>query len=122
MAAPGTMICSINDKEEGIVNVEDIPTTQNSVDYYLSSPTINMKNTLLPCKNLHLLYQTTFNIMKNRPFMTWLQTHRIFLEENDLPTTLLATVGMVFFVHPWPSMMENYHEQFKVMFIGREVP
>jgi hypothetical protein len=42
-AAPGTMICSKNDEEEGIINVEDIPTTQNSVDHYLDSPMINMK-------------------------------------------------------------------------------
>jgi hypothetical protein len=42
-AAPSTMICSINDEEEGIINVEDIPTTQNTVDYYLDSLTINMK-------------------------------------------------------------------------------
>jgi hypothetical protein len=54
--------------------------------------------------------------------MSWLQTHRIFLEENNLPTTLPATVGLVFFVHPRPSMMDNYHEQFKAMFIGREAP
>jgi hypothetical protein len=121
-AAPGTMICSINDEEEGIINVEDIPITQNSVDYYLDSPMINMKTHSYHAGIYISCIKPLFIIMKNRPLMSWFQTHRIFLEENDLPTTLPATVGLVFFVHPRPSMMDNYHEQFKAMFIGREVP
>jgi hypothetical protein len=54
--------------------------------------------------------------------MKWLKKHRIFLEENDLPTTFPATVGIVFFVHPRAWMMEIYHEQLKGMFIGKIAP
>jgi hypothetical protein len=121
-AAPGTMICSINDDEDAIINVEDIPTTQNSVDYYLESPIINTKTHTYHARIYISCIKPLFIIMKNKPFMTWLRTHKIFLEENDLPTTLPATAGIVFFAHPRESMMDNYYEQFRAMFIGKEVP
>jgi hypothetical protein len=54
--------------------------------------------------------------------MKWLQTHRIFIEENDLPTTIPSTVGMVFFVHQRDSLMEVYQQQLQAMFINTSIP
>jgi hypothetical protein len=63
-----------------------------------------------------------FIIMKNEGFMEWLKKHRIFIEENDLETMLPTSAGLVFFAHPHPSLIETYHEHFRSMFIGQEVP
>jgi hypothetical protein len=54
--------------------------------------------------------------------MEWLKHHRIFIEENNLETMLSTSVGLVFFAHPHPSLMELYHKQFRSMFSGKEAP
>jgi hypothetical protein len=84
-AAPGTMICSINDDEDAIVNVEDIPLTQNSVDYYLESPIVNSKTYAYHARIYISCIKPLFVIMKNKPVMTWLQTHRIFWKKMIFP-------------------------------------
>jgi hypothetical protein len=43
-AAPGISICSIDDDEEMIIDLEDIPTFQSTIDHYLESPTVNQKH------------------------------------------------------------------------------
>jgi hypothetical protein len=58
-AARGTSICSIDDDEEIIADLEDIPTSQAIIDHYLESPTINQKNSLVPCSYIHIFYETT---------------------------------------------------------------
>jgi hypothetical protein len=121
-AAPGTGICSINDDEEMIVNVDDIPSSQTRIDNYLDSPIVNTKTFTYHARIYISCIKPLFIIMKNEAFMNWLQKHRIFLEENDLETTLPATVGLVFFVHPRSSLMDLYQKQFEAMFIGKPVP
>jgi hypothetical protein len=121
-AAPGTGICSINEDEEMIINTVDIPTSQSKVDYYLDSPTTNPRTYTYHARIYISCIKPLFIIMKNDSFMKWLQKHRIFLEENDLETTMPATVGFVFFVHPRSSLMELYQKQLSALFIGKPVP
>jgi hypothetical protein len=42
-AAPGTLICSIKDDEEAIVEATDIPPSKTTIDHYQEAPTINRK-------------------------------------------------------------------------------
>jgi hypothetical protein len=121
-AAPGTGICSINEDQEMIDDIEDIPTSQQTVDYYLDSPIVNTKTFAYHARIYVSCIKPLFIIMKNDNFMKWLQRHRIFLEENDLETTLPFTVGFVFFLHPRSSLMDYYHQQLRAMFIGRPIP
>jgi hypothetical protein len=115
--APGTSICSINESKEAIMNVEDLPTTQASVNYYLESPVVNNH-----ARIYIMCIKPLFIIMKNNSFMKWLQKNRIFVEENDLQTTLPSTVGILLFVHPRPPLFEVYQEQLRAMFVGKAVP
>jgi hypothetical protein len=92
------------------------------VDYYLEAPIVHTRTHSYHAQIHIYCIKPLFIIMKNYSFMRWLKTHRIFLEGNDLPTILPATVGLVFFVHPRSSMMQNYHEQMKAMFIDKTPP
>jgi hypothetical protein len=121
-AAPGTAICSIDDNEESIVNTEDIPTTQKAIDNYLESPMVNNK-TFTYHARIHIsCIKPLFIIMKNENLMKWLQKNKIFIEENDLETTLPSMVGILFFVHPKLPLLDVYQEQLKAMFIGKPIP
>jgi hypothetical protein len=122
MAAPGTVICSIDNNEEAIVNLEDIPTSQNMVNHYLESPIVNNKTYTYHARIHISCIKPLFITMKNDKLMKWLQKNRIFIEENDLETTLPSTVGVLFFVHPRPSLFEVYHEQLRANFVGNTIP
>jgi hypothetical protein len=115
-AAPTTTICSINDDAEAIINNEDIPTTQQNVDYYLELPTINSKTHTYHAWIYVSTIKPLFIIMKNDLLMTWLKESRIYLEENDMSTTLPTTIGYVFFVHPRDALVSSHCAQLQAMF------
>jgi hypothetical protein len=120
--AIATAICSIDDNKEAIVSLEDIPTSQSMVDYYLESPIVNSKTyTYHACIHISCI-KPLFIIMKNDSLMKLLQIHRIFIEENDPKTNLQSTVGVLFFFHPRPPLFEIYHEQLKATFVGKSIP
>jgi hypothetical protein len=68
------------------------------------------------------VYQATVHHNENDNFMQWLRTNIIYLKQNDLKTTIPATVGILFFVHPRPPLFEIYHKQLKAMFVGKPIP
>jgi hypothetical protein len=76
-AAPTTTICSINDNAEAIISIANIPTTQQNVDYYLESPTINLKTHTYHAQIYVSTKKPLFVIMKNDLVMTWLKESHI---------------------------------------------
>jgi hypothetical protein len=70
-AAPGTGICSIDDDEDMITQIEDIPTTQSMVDYYLEAPIVNTKTHTYHARIYIYCIKPLFIIMKNDSFMQW---------------------------------------------------
>jgi hypothetical protein len=72
-AAPGTGICSINEDEEMIVNIDDIPSSQSKVDYYLDAPAINPRAYTYHARLYISCIKPLFIIMKNNLFRKWLQ-------------------------------------------------
>jgi hypothetical protein len=81
-AAPGTIICSINNDKDMLVDIDDIPTTQELIHYYLEAPAINTKTYTYHARIHILCMRPLFIILKNNNFMQWLIENRIYLEEN----------------------------------------
>jgi hypothetical protein len=48
-ASLGTTICSTNDDKDMLVDIDNIPTTEELIKYNLEAPTIKHKNLYLPC-------------------------------------------------------------------------
>jgi hypothetical protein len=71
-AAPGSAICSIDESEETIVSIDDLPTTQSVVDHYLESPMVNTKTFTYHARIHIMCIKPLFIIMKNVNFMQWL--------------------------------------------------
>jgi hypothetical protein len=68
-AAPGTIICSINNDADMIAEVDEIPTSQSKIDLYLEAPTINMKT--------HS-YHARIHTMCMKPLFILIKKQRIF--------------------------------------------
>jgi hypothetical protein len=122
IAAPGTVICSTYDDKEAIISVMDIPTDQETIDYYLEAPTISTKTHGYHARIHVLCIKPLFIILKIDNLMTWLKENRIYLEENDLSTALFSTAGLIFFVHPRDALRSRHHVQLAAMFEDGEVP
>jgi hypothetical protein len=63
-----------------------------------------------------------FIIIKNKEFLQWLIENRIYLEENDLSEIMPANAGIILFVHPRNSLIQNHQEQLKTTFFGTTAP
>jgi hypothetical protein len=68
-AAPTTIIHSIDDNEEAIDNIEDIPTTRSSVEKYLETPIVNTKTHTYHARITISSIKPLFIIMKNEAMM-----------------------------------------------------
>jgi hypothetical protein len=121
-AAPGTIICSINDDADMIAEVDEIPTSQSKIDLYLEAPTINMKTHTYHARIHIMCMKPLFILIKNNEFLKWLIENRIYLEENDLSEIMPANAGIILFVRPRNSITLNHHDQLKSTFFGTTAP
>jgi hypothetical protein len=121
-AAPGTIICSINDDAEIITEIDEIPTSQSKIDCYLEAPTVNTKTHSYHARIHIMCMKPLFIIIKNKEFLQWLTENRIYLEENDLSEIMPTNAGIILFVHPRNSLILNHQEQLKTTFFGTTAP
>jgi hypothetical protein len=121
-AAPTTVIHSIDDNDEALDDVEEIPTLKSSVEKYLETPIVNTKTHTYHARITISCIKPLFIIMKNEAFLQWLIQNKIYLEENNLDTILPSHVGLIFFIHTRASLNGTHLAQLRSNLQGDDIP